>query len=72
VHIADRKVVGISQRRTRWWARFQCASYLRWDPAGLVRLLASPRPEVDELVGAVAEVRAPESDLRAALEAALP
>ncbi len=34
-----RKVVGISQRRTRAAARFQCAAYRRWDPDPLVRLL---------------------------------
>jgi lipoate---protein ligase len=34
-----RKVVGISQRRTRAAARFQCAAYRRWDPEPLVRLL---------------------------------
>jgi lipoate---protein ligase len=34
-----RKVVGISQRRTRAAARFQCAAYRRWDPEPLVCLL---------------------------------
>jgi lipoate-protein ligase A len=34
-----RKVVGISQRRTRDAARFQCAAYRRWDPEPLVRLM---------------------------------
>lgn len=34
-----RKVVGVSQRRTRAAARFQCAAYSRWDPAPLVGLL---------------------------------
>ena len=33
------KVVGISQRRTRAAARFQCAAYSTWDPAPLVDLL---------------------------------
>lgn len=36
---ALRKVVGVSQRRTRAAARFQCAVYRRWDPAPLVGLL---------------------------------
>lgn len=35
-----RKVVGVSQRRTRDAARFQCAAYTRWDPAPLVEMLA--------------------------------
>jgi lipoate---protein ligase len=34
-----RKVVGISQRRTRAGARFQCAAYRRWAPEPLARLL---------------------------------
>lgn len=34
------KVVGISQRRTRAAARFQCAALLRWDPGALLDLLA--------------------------------
>jgi lipoate---protein ligase len=34
-----RKIVGISQRRTRAAARFQCAAYSRWDPTPLVDLL---------------------------------
>jgi len=35
-----RKLVGISQRRTRAAARFQCAAYTAWEPEPLVRLLA--------------------------------
>ena len=34
------KVVGISQRRTRNAARFQCAAQLRWDPEPLVAVFA--------------------------------
>lgn len=34
------KLVGISQRRTRAAARFQCAALGRWDPAVLMGLLA--------------------------------
>lgn len=34
------KVVGISQRRTRGWARFQSSLLLRWDPDRHARLLA--------------------------------
>jgi lipoate-protein ligase A len=34
-----RKVVGVSQRRTRAAARFQCAAYRRWDPDPLAQLL---------------------------------
>jgi lipoate-protein ligase A len=42
---SGRKVVGLSQRRTRAHARFQCCVMLRWDPAALVALLAGPHPE---------------------------
>lgn len=44
-----RKVVGISQRRTRDWARFQCAISLQWRPELLRELLNDPRPDVDEI-----------------------
>lgn len=37
---AGRKVVGMSQRRTREAARFQCAALSRWDAVALVELLA--------------------------------
>lgn len=39
---AGRKVVGISQRRTRGAARFQCAALLRWDAEALLSLLRLP------------------------------
>ena len=40
-----RKLVGISQRRTRAGARFQCAVHVRWSPERLTRLLAGPLPD---------------------------
>lgn len=40
VTAAGAKVVGVSQRRTRAAARFQCAALLRWDPGALLDLLA--------------------------------
>lgn len=39
VTIRSRKAVGISQRRTRDSARFQCVAYEAWDPHPLVDLL---------------------------------
>ncbi len=74
------KMVGVSQRRTRAAARFQCAVLLRWDPA---RLLAAaqldPADRADALAAVLpraaglAEVtgRGPD-DLAGALLAALP
>lgn len=35
-----RKLVGLSQRRTRAGARFQCSALASWDPASVVSLLA--------------------------------
>ena len=65
VTVDGAKAVGISQRRTRAGARFQCAVHRRWDPDRLASLLAGP---VD-----LAEVRVAEVDLAAdALLAALP
>jgi lipoate-protein ligase A len=53
------KVVGISQRRTRSTARFQCAALLRWSPADLARLLALPAEDRDRLVDDVGPAAAP-------------
>jgi lipoate-protein ligase A len=44
-----KKVVGISQRRTRDWARFQCVVSLQWRPDMLHELLNDPRPDVSEI-----------------------
>jgi lipoate-protein ligase A len=40
VIVGGRKVVGISQRRTRIGARFQCLVLDRWDPSEVLDLLA--------------------------------
>lgn len=53
VQVAARKVVGISQRRSRDVALFQCAALLRWDGARLARLLGVPEA-ADELDAAAA------------------
>lgn len=39
VSVDGRKVVGVSQRRRRGGARFQCAAYQRWRPHELAALL---------------------------------
>ncbi|MDQ6524988.1 hypothetical protein RB608_15320 [Nocardioides sp. LHD-245] len=39
VLVGDRKLVGISQRRTRTGARFQCIAYERWDPYDVLDLV---------------------------------
>ena len=43
------KIVGISQRRTRDWARFQCVVSLKWRPELLRELLNEPRPLLSEI-----------------------
>lgn len=45
------KIVGISQRRTRAWALFQCAIPLRWDAAPLIAVIGpSAEPAADAAV----------------------
>jgi lipoate-protein ligase A len=53
VTIDGRKVVGISQRRTRHATLFQTAALLTWDPAALVALL---RLDGEERVRGVADL----------------
>jgi lipoate-protein ligase A len=53
VTLAGRKVVGISQRRTRVGALFQCAVPVVWEPAWLVDILVL---DPGERAGAVAEL----------------
>jgi len=49
VTVAGRKVVGISQRRRRDGALFQCAALLAWDPEATVRALGLPGAAAAEL-----------------------
>ena len=42
VTVGGRKVVGVSQRRTRDGALFQCGVLLHWDPSALCAALALP------------------------------
>lgn len=55
VQVNGQKVVGLSQRRTRTHARFQCCALLRWDPRALIGLLTGPFPggaQPSDLTGA--------------------
>jgi lipoate---protein ligase len=59
VTVDGRKLVGISQRRTRAGARFQCAVYAKHDPAvlpWLLHLSAAERAEVAAALTSVATV----------------
>lgn len=42
VTLHGRKLVGISQRRTRRWSRFQCVAYHRWVPEEMLGNLGIP------------------------------
>jgi len=64
---AGSKVVGISQRRTRGWARFQCVVSRRWNPGLLVDLLRPPRPASQDLAFHGADLDVDEEDLAMAL-----
>ena len=52
---SHRKIVGISQRRTRDYARFQCIAYFQWDAA----LHASMLPALQNDVSRIAELALP-------------
>ncbi len=71
VMLGDRKVVGISQRRTRAGARFQCAVYHHWRPEEHVPLFAAPGPSAADLTDLVATVPMSFAQIRRALLEAL-
>ena len=58
VLVGGRKVVGISQRRTRSLARFQSVAYLRWSPAALIEVLGDPLELSGRLRGAAGPLSA--------------
>ena len=66
------KVVGISQRRSRHAARFQCAVLSTWDAAGVAPLVGLDAEAVAAMQPLAAGVPADEAHLVAALVAALP
>lgn len=63
VMVGGRKVVGVSQRRTRGAARFQCALLHRWDPGPLVEVLALSGLERTDLVARLVGVAAGVGDV---------
>ena len=65
------KIVGISQRRTRSGARFQCALYRHWRPERHVGLFAEPSPTAAEIADLVTSIDAPLADVRTAFMAHL-
>jgi len=51
VTIGGRKVVGISQRRTKTGALFQCVALVSWDPVALLEVLALTDAEREQAAG---------------------
>lgn len=77
VTVAGRKVVGVSQRRTRHAARFQCAVLHRWDPSALLDVMALDAPDRERAARDLADVATavgpwPSMELHRSLLAALP
>ena len=76
VLLDGRKVVGVSQRRTRGAALFQTAALLEWRPGDLTRLLAldpADRDRADrDLRSAATGIRRSAEQLLEAFSAALP
>ena len=64
VTVEGRKVVGISQRRTRAAARFQCVAYETWNVDPLVALVAPGAP-IEASGGGVGRLSAVEAALLA-------
>lgn len=75
VLVGGRKLVGVSQRRTREGARFQCAVHRAWDPVGLLGLLHLDEGErvraLVDLADVATGIDAPAAAVAAALEARL-
>lgn len=70
-----RKLVGVSQRRTRDGARFQCAVHREWDPVGLLGLLRLDEGErvraLVDLADVATGLDVPAATVAAALEVRL-
>ena len=58
VVIGGRKVVGISQRRTRAGARFQCLVHDDWDPGALLDVLVLDPPDRAQALAELADMAA--------------
>jgi lipoate-protein ligase A len=72
VTLGERKVVGISQRRTRTAARFQCAVYVYWDQGLLGPLLRLTEPATAAVEQSAMGVGIPADDIVTAFLRRLP
>ncbi|MFZ9629340.1 MAG: lipoyl protein ligase domain-containing protein [Ilumatobacteraceae bacterium] len=71
-HDRGGKLVGISQRRTRDWARFQTMCHRRWRPEVVSALVHAPRPAAPEVACVAVAVPVDVDRLVAAVLSALP
>ena len=67
VMAGDSKLVGVSQRRSRDYARFQSMCHLRWRPELVAGLVAAPRPLTHRLAPAAKPVGVEAAQLRMTL-----
>ncbi|MFM8947175.1 MAG: lipoyl protein ligase domain-containing protein [Actinomycetota bacterium] len=67
----DAKVVGVSQRRTRDWARFQCALSVVWDPRILDEVITVDGFDSREVATCAASTGLGFDDVRRAVGAAI-
>jgi lipoate---protein ligase len=72
VTLGGRKVVGVSQRRARAGARFQCAAYRDWSPSPRYRLLRLDADGTRAVAESAAGTGIPHADLLAAFLRHLP
>ena len=71
VFVGDNKLVGVSQRRNREGARFQCVLYRQWNPLIWSSLLTSVDVQEHVCNMQVATIAAPARDIADAVMAAL-
>ncbi len=71
VTAGPRKLVGVSQRRTRGWARLQTMCHLRVRPELVAALVAPPRPTSGEVAATVTAVEVDRGELVTGLTTAL-
>ncbi len=68
VTAGNSKLVGISQRRTREYARFQSMCHLQWRPEMVAALVAAPRPLAGDIALAAQPICVGADRMVAALE----
>ena len=72
VMVGHAKLVGISQRRSREYARFQSMCHLQWRPELVAALVAAPRPPAATIASATRAVAVLDGEIRDTLRQMLP